>query len=115
MTVKSNAFRSLKNVEYIIFKKINFAKFENQSLNFGSNLVNKTMKVEFIGADITGDAFEKGTFDGIKKPIALGFHDEFESKRSAIKYVPEQVFKSILNNSKSYIDSWIDYFDCRDY
>lgn len=117
LTIKSHAFRSLKKLEYILFREINFTKFENQSLVFGENLVGRKMNVMFLKSNLSGDTFEPGTFDGVKKPIAISFTNDMFStpEKSNIKYIPESAFKRPLNNPQSTISSTLDCFDCRNH
>ena len=117
LTIKSNAFNNLKNLVYIFFVKINFNRFEKQSLNFDSNSLNQNEKIliEFISSNLNGDSFEPGTFDGVKRPIGLEFFADFDSNPSEIKVIPESVFKSLLNNTKSSINSRVDCLNCKNY
>ena len=98
LTIKSNAFKNLKNLQYLTFFKANIKKLENESLNFGGNLVDRKLSVDFDFVNLTPDSFETGTFDGFTKPIVIRF-----LYNSSLDYFPEATFKSVLNNKNNTI------------
>ena len=116
VTVKTGAFKSLKNLKYIFFSDVNISKFESHSLNFGSNTTGN-LNIFLMKVNLTGDGFSPETFDGVSKPI-----DIFISHSSNINYFPETTFKSVFNNNRSRISfgndtdlSYVDCSDCRNY
>ena len=115
LTIKSNAFKNLENLGYLNFINTNFKKFENESLNFGANLVDKTLDVNVLRSNLTGDSFEPETFDGLIRPIVVVF-----SLNSSLNYFPEATFKSVFNNKNNAIgnyfqDSLLYCEDCRNF
>ena len=62
---------------------------------------------------MTGNSFEEGSFDGNKGTLKIRF------LYSDIDYIPENSFKSLLNNTKNsialYDDSTIDCNNCANY
>ena len=117
--IPSNAFKTSnqmhlkirKNLQFLIFYYTNFKKSENESLNFGGNLVDRKFNVDFDFVNLTANSFETGTFDGVTKPIVIRF-----LYNSSLDYFPEATFKSVLNNTNSIIINFNKEpsFDCED-
>ena len=95
----------------IILINIPFAvakKFQNKSSKFNKPL-NQTLFITFISTFVAGDSFQDGTFDGLQRPVKIAF--AFDSKTD---YIPEKIFKSVLDNKQNKITFFQDsYINCQ--
>ena len=115
LTVKSNAFQHLNNLQLITFFKTTIKTIEKDAFKMNSETEPISIYIQFIECNLTGETFQNGSFDG-KKRIDVVFLD------SDINYLSEGAFKKVLNDRygsilfpESRYTSSLDCSDCRNY
>lgn len=107
VTIQSGAFQNLDKLILIHFDKANII-FKNESFKLNSvSEVNSDipLKIAFYNCSLTGDSIESEAFDGVKRHLLIEFWE------SDINYLPEPVFKSVLDNQFNNQTSVINFMD----
>ena len=115
LTVRSNAFSTLTNLNEFDFTESNLMKIEKHAFKFDKSS-DKQLTIAFYLSNFTGDIFEAGAFDGIQRPTEIQIYSVH------LSHLDEGVFKSFLkeNNQNQirflnvpYYGGYIDCEDCR--
>ena len=73
MTVKSEAFQHLKQLETLEFLEITIKTIEKSAFKFNSSNGFPILRIQFNTCNLTGETFQNGSFDGVSKPIEVTF------------------------------------------
>ena len=96
-TIRYGAFQYLNHLTTIGIPFAFVKKFQRESFRF-IKPSNQTLTISFMSTFVKADSFENGTFNYLQRPVNIMF--EFDS---ATDYIPENVFKSVLDNKQNKI------------
>lgn len=119
LTINSHAFLGLNQLTTITFYDTKFNSIQTETFKLGKKS-NEQLKINFIKCSLTGQTFQNNSFDGVQQPLEVVFQG------TNINYIPESVFKPVLNEKNNLIDffdvdygtefnSKIDCSDCRNH
>ena len=99
MTIKSGAFLYVKRLNYIEFVGAKINRIEKDAFKSEPENKNHVLSISFSNCNLTNESFETGSFDGIKNFIVKITFNHMD-----IDYLPEDAFKSFLDNKDNTIE-----------
>lgn len=103
LTIKSGAFQYVKSLNSIEFVDTKINRIQWNSFKFEPNNKNHILSIGFSNCNLTNESFQDGSFDGIEKSFV-----EIRFNHMDINYLPEEAFKSVLDNKDNTIAFWGD-------